>query len=191
MKHRDDEWHPDIGPDGHGRGPSAPPIQHDAVDDDHAPEGEPQSFAAMRRIEFIGRLHHMTFSSILATGGLSPAQSNALKAIIHNPGMSQRQLGDELHIQRATTTVMLQKMEKAGYIDRRPDPVDQRVYRIYPTESAIAMEEETHKDVDNYFATCFDGFTQSDFDKLNELLARLGTNIRSVSAGPDKFPPKE
>jgi DNA-binding MarR family transcriptional regulator len=105
---------------------------------------------------------------------------NALKSILRAPGMSQRELADALHIQRATATVMLQKMEKSGYIDRRPDQDDQRIYRIYPTEAAKVLDEESKKAVDNYFSACFRDFTPEELQKLDAVLTKLGKNIQAV-----------
>lgn len=172
MKHREDEWAP------------LPEFEKDQAPRDpiSTPEAmeEPESFTALRRIEYIGRIHHMAFGTVLEQGKLPPAQVGALKVIIRSPGMSQRELADALHIQRATVTVMLQKMEKAGYIDRRPDQVDQRVSRIYPTEIALEFDQENKKAVDAYFDRCFQGFKPEDYDMLEQILTRLGGNIRAI-----------
>lgn len=172
MKHREDGWPPEPGfeQDQAPRDPISTPEARE----------EPQSFTALRRIEYIGRIHHMAFGTILEQGKLPPAQVGALKVIIHSPGMSQRELADALHIQRATATVMLQKMEKAGYIDRRPDLEDQRVSRIYPTEYAVEYDKENKKAVDAYFDQCFHGFGPEDYEALERILTRLGGNIRAI-----------
>ena len=162
--------------------------------DDEPQADEPQSFLAMRRIELAGRLHHMAFRSVLQASGLPPAQAGALKTIVKNPGLSQRELGDHLHIQRATCTVMLQKMEKAGYIRREPDPFDQRISRIYPTEAAEALDENNEKAFNDYFDRCFSGFSQEEFDALQAALVKLNTTLRDMTKDipepPDK-PHKE
>lgn len=181
MNHPCEDWEPGFQDDPHAvRNPLEPPMPDD---DESAPPDEPPAFAAMRRIEYTGRLHHMTFRALLSGDGLPPAQATAIKFIIQNPGMIQRELSDKLHIQRATTTVMLQKMERAGLILRRQDPDDQRIYRIYPTEIAVAIEDENHKRVDQYFGACFSDFTDEDFQQLSGLLTRLIANIRSAGCG--------
>ena len=106
MKSRDEEWGP--GPD---FGPPPHPGEKMTIEEQAPPEDEPMSFRLLRRIEYTGRIHHMAFRSILQEDGLPPAQASALRFIIRFPGMSQRELADRLHIQRATVTVMLQKMD--------------------------------------------------------------------------------
>lgn len=175
MKHREDGWEhgPDFD-DPHGPGEPIPTPEAEEF------SNEPETFTALRRVEYISRIHHMAFRSVLQQGSLPPAQVGALKVIIRTPGMSQRELADALHIQRATATVMLQKMEKAGFIDRRPDQEDQRVSRIYPTQMAIVQDAENKKAVEDYFSKCFQDFEPEEFKNLELILAKLGRNIRAV-----------
>lgn len=143
-------------------------------------ENDPPEFVAIRRIELLGRLHHMAFRTVLRDDGLPPAQAGALRMVIRYPGMSQRELADRLHIQRATATVMLQKMEKSGYIDRRPDQADQRISRIYPTAAAKAMDAENQKVVDAYFARCFAGVSRAELAAMEAAMSKLGENLRKI-----------
>lgn len=168
MKHPEDAWepHPPFGP-------------HPQFEDEDQQQDSP-AFSAIRQIELLGRLHHMAFGSILQEDGLPPAQAGAIRVIIRHPGLSQRELADKLHIQRATATVMLQKMERAGYIDRRPDRDDQRISRIYPTDMALAMDTENQKAVNDYFVRCFQGIRQEDFDVMLRSLSRLGDNLHAI-----------
>lgn len=174
MKRPEEDWEREPLFDGPGPHPKAPDFEEEPRADD------PPEFAAIRRIEILSRLHHMAFRALLQEEGLPPAQAGAMRVVIREPGMSQRELADKLHIQRATATVMLQKMEKAGYIDRRPDQVDQRISRIYPTEQAKAMDAENQKAVDAYFARCFAGVTQREFDAMETAMGKLGANLREI-----------
>lgn len=172
MKHREDDWEPL---------PHFDPGRHpDALDDARQETDEPLSFQTVRRIELIARLHHMAFATNLQIGGLPPAQAGALKTVVNNPGLSQRELADKLHIQRATATVMLQKMERAGFIDRIPDPVDQRISRIYPTEAAKVLDAENHQAFLAYFAKCFENFSEEEIETLFCTLEKLRDNIRGI-----------
>ena len=178
MKRKKDAWDPAL------------PFEQDLEDPAHRPplpeeeEAEHQEdspeFAAIRRVELLGRLNHMAFRSVLADEKLPPAQAGALRTIVRFPGMSQRELADKLHIQRATATVMLQKMEKSGYIDRRPDLEDQRISRIYPTEMALATDAENQKNVVRYFSRCFSGISDSEFAEFTRTLSVLETNLRTI-----------
>lgn len=175
MNHREDGWERQPGFDKPlGPGETIPNPETEEFAD------EPETFTMLRHVEYIGRIHHMAFRTILQGNGLPPAQVGAMKFILRTPGMSQRELADALHIQRATATVMLQKMEKAGYIDRRPDTEDQRVSRIYPTQMAMVQDAENNKAVESYFEACFRDFQPEDFEALDRCLKKLDANIRTV-----------
>lgn len=181
MKHREEEWalEPEFGRPHEPLDPMPP------VDEESRPEGEPDSFLAMRRIEYVSRLHHMAFRNCLQKTGIPPAQMGALRAIIRQPGMSQRELADALHIQRATATVMLQKMEKSGLILRENDREDQRISRIYPSQYALDMDAENKKSVDAYFHRCFQDISQEELTFLLDVLRRLGTKVHEISEQPE------
>lgn len=173
MKRPEDPWAPEPMFERPGPEPALPfEAEAEAYD--------PPEFVAIRRIEHLSRLHHMAFRDLIQGEGLPPAQAGALRIVVRFPGMSQRELADRLHIQRATATVMLQKMEKAGYIDRRPDREDQRISRIYPTEAASALDRENQKVVNAYFARCFAGISPEEFSTMEKALTQLGQNLRQL-----------
>lgn len=180
MKHREDDWarEPDFGR------PQDPCEPMPSVEEEAPFEGEPDNFLAMRRVEYVNRIHRMAFRSCLQDIGIPPAQMGALRTITQYPGMSQRELADKLHIQRATATVMLQKMEKSGLICRENDREDQRISRIYPSEYALSIDEENRKSVENYMSRCFEGFRPEEISSLLDLLGKLGGNIRNILPQP-------
>ncbi|MEO7022872.1 MAG: MarR family transcriptional regulator [Leifsonia sp.] len=49
-------------------------------------------------------------------------------------------LSEHLHISTASTTKLLDRLERAGHIERRPHPTDRRAV-------TVAITEETHRDV--------------------------------------------
>lgn len=175
MKHAEEPWK---------HGPpfdDCPPDRRSPLaEEEEDREDDSPEFAAVRKIELLGRLHHMAFSSLFREEGLPPAQAGAMRVIIRNPGLSQRELADRLHIQRATATVMLQKMEKSGYVERRPDKEDQRIFRIYPTQTALVADTENQKRVNDYFLQCFSEIDRDSFDIMLATMGRMEENLRDI-----------
>jgi MarR family transcriptional regulator, organic hydroperoxide resistance regulator len=66
----------------------------------------------------------------LSAGGIHHGQGRVLCAIARNGELSQIEIAHGLHIERATVTNMVQRMEKSGLIERTPDPEDQRVMKV-------------------------------------------------------------
>lgn len=55
-------------------------------------------------------------------------------------GLTQSQLVERLMVEPPTVTKMLQRMEALGVVERRPDPEDARVQRVFLTEGGRALE---------------------------------------------------
>ncbi|HAZ30806.1 TPA: hypothetical protein DCY65_04470 [Candidatus Acetothermia bacterium] len=54
-------------------------------------------------------------------------------------GIAQTELAHQVMVRPATLTPALQRRERAGLIERRPDPADQRVSRVYLTDKGRAV----------------------------------------------------
>ena len=65
--------------------------------------------------------------------GLTVAQFEVLIGLHNGEGVSQQDLADRLLVTKGNVCTTVQKMEAEGMVDRRPDPTDQRVQRLYLT----------------------------------------------------------
>ncbi len=63
--------------------------------------------------------------------GLTAAQFNVLNVLADAAdGLSQRELGDILVVDRSNITGLLDRLEKAGLVKRTDHPSDRRIYRV-------------------------------------------------------------
>ena len=88
--------------------------------------------------------HRQLMARKMSEHGVAPGQAFCLREVAHHDGITQRDLAEILNVARPTLTVMLQKMEKAGLIERRNDEHDQRYTRIYLAEKGEAMHQAMH-----------------------------------------------
>ena len=71
---------------------------------------------------------------------LTGAQYNVLNILAHEPaGISQRELGDRLVVDRSNVTGLLDRLEKNGWVRRDDHPGDRRVYRVSLTPAGRAL----------------------------------------------------
>ncbi len=98
-------------------------------------------FGALHRVMHAQR---RVMTQIMADRDIQPAQAFCMRVLGHHDGVTQRDLAELLEVSRPTVTVMLQKMEKAGLVERRVDTDDQRYTRIYLTEDGWKAHEEMH-----------------------------------------------
>ncbi len=114
---------------------------------------------------------------MLADLDISPAQAACLRQLATQDGVSQSELATSLHISRPSITSVLQKMERAGLIERRTDELDQRMTRVFLTEAgraALAGFGETFSRVAEMSAG---SMPEADLAELTRLLRSLETNI--------------
>jgi len=86
------------------------------------------------------RMHRQLLFAALAERDTHPGQAICLRFLAANDGITQRDLADALHLARPTVSKMLQALEKAGAIERRPDERDQRLTRVHLTASGRELE---------------------------------------------------
>lgn len=68
--------------------------------------------------------------------GLTRAQCRTLGYLVRNEGINQAGLADLLEIRPMTLVRQIDRMEEAGWIERRPDPADRRARRLFLTAKA-------------------------------------------------------
>jgi len=72
--------------------------------------------------------------------GLTAAQYNVLNVLAGSEaGLSQRELGDVLVVDRSNVTGLLDRMEKSGWVRRSDDPTDRRVFRVTLTPKGMSL----------------------------------------------------
>ncbi len=168
--HRDSEF-PEPSPNLIHRGPHHDPHYGPPHDPPKLERSDPRR--SFMKIGYIERCQRKVFASVFAQYGVHPSQGFALSVVVHKPGRSQRELADDMRLERATVTVTLQKLERGGFIRREPDPDDQRVMRIYPTEKGIEAENNIGKEIERFHRACIESLTLEQHQQLSDLLQKL------------------
>lgn len=68
--------------------------------------------------------------------GLTRAQWRATKMLYHREGLRQTELADLLEMEPIAVGRVIDRLQAAGFVERRPDPRDRRAWRLYVTEQA-------------------------------------------------------
>jgi DNA-binding MarR family transcriptional regulator len=105
-----------------------------------------------------------------------PGQAFCLRMLAANDGVTQRDLAEAMHLSRPSVTTMLQRMQKAGLIDRRPDETDQRLTRVYLTADGQALAAQMRATFATYISTAFDSMSADDRKELERLLSLMAEN---------------
>ncbi|GMX65364.1 winged helix-turn-helix transcriptional regulator [Paenibacillus elgii] len=85
----------------------------------------------------LGRVISKMAEDEFASSGLSPNSAFLLMAVYENDGISQKELGQILHLQPSTVTRLIEKLAAKGLLYNR---VEGRLSLIYATDKGKALE---------------------------------------------------
>src|SRR6516164_9794815 len=78
------------------------------------------------RLQGFGLARDQMRSALASGAGISPADLDALEHLEAAGPLTQRQLGDRLSLTSGAITMLVDRLERAGWVDRRPHPTDRR-----------------------------------------------------------------
>ncbi len=125
----------------------------------------------------ICHLHYTRVHQFLEELGLYRGQPHLLRELWEQEGRTHSELAERLQITPATITKMLQRMEKAGFIQRQPDKEDQRVSRVYLTEAGRAIQSQVEAVWQAMDEETFSGFTFEERVLLRRFLLQMRQNL--------------
>ena len=94
-------------------------------------------FAQAERIEQslsgIRRALRKPLEAEVARGELTPPQTTVMREVVRNHGINLRDLSRTVSLAHSTVSGIVDRLEKRGMVERRPDPRDGRLSCIYPS----------------------------------------------------------
>ena len=130
--------------------------------------------------------HRQLMARKLATHGIHPSQMFCLRAIAHTDGITQRDLAEQLNIARPTLTVMVQKMERAGLVERVADATDQRFTRMHLTPEGASLHDFMHGIMGEVIHEIAGPLSEKDRAELTRLLDLVHDNITAALSSPQE-----
>lgn len=129
------------------------------------------------QLAHICHLHHSRVHQLVEALGLYRGQPPVLRALWEQEGLTQTELAGQMKITPATMTKMLQRMEKAGFIQRKMDAADQRISRVYLTEAGRTVQEDVEAVFQRIEAETFGNFSKEEQDLLRRFFLRIHENL--------------
>ncbi len=105
------------------------------------------------------------------------AQAMLLCRLFVHDGMTQSEIADQLAVQGATVTNMLQRMEESALVTRRRDTDDNRLVRVYLTDAGREKERSINDQFLRLQEAIFAGISENDRILLRRLLKRMLENM--------------
>ncbi len=120
------------------------------------------------------------FDRMLAASGVDAfngAQGRILYVLWQGNDISISRLSEQTSLANTTLTSMLDRMESAGLIVRKPDPKDRRNKLISLTRKAKALKSDYEKISRQMSELYYIGFTQSEITQFESYLQRVLSNL--------------
>ncbi|MBA4603075.1 MarR family winged helix-turn-helix transcriptional regulator [Thermoactinomyces mirandus] len=108
--------------------------------------------------------------------GIGSGQLGFLGVLYRKDGISQDELARKLNIDKTTTARALQKLEKQGFVSRKPSERDRRINLVFLTEKAFALEPMIKSVMKQWTEILVQGFTDDERTQLLDMLKRISDN---------------
>lgn len=119
--------------------------------------------------------------------GVTTAQWRALAWLGHEPGLKQVELAERLDVEPITAGRIIDRLQEAGLVERKPDPVDRRVWRLELTDKAGPIMAKLRDLAEELTEVAFAGFAMEEMLDLRAKLARMRDNIGRADFGQRKL----
>jgi MarR family transcriptional regulator, transcriptional regulator for hemolysin len=112
--------------------------------------------------------------------GMTRAQWAVLVRLDRAEGLNQSELAEMLDLQPITLTRLLDKLADSGLIERRPDPDDRRVKRLFLTPAARPLLEHLSVVGEDIMAAVLDGLEPPAIEQMIGQLDVVRDNLRRL-----------
>ncbi len=122
--------------------------------------------------------------------GLTSAQWRVLAAVsraeMHGEEpLHQATLAEMMDMEPITLSRQIDRMEAAGMIERRPDPADRRVKRLYLTEAARPLVDKFRSVATSCYDNVLTGISEQEVEEVVGVLTRIRANLVHAVNQPD------
>ena len=139
----------------------------------------------------VARLMRRNFDRRAQQIGLSRAQWQVLAWLKRNEGISQAALADLLEMSPMTLVRLIDKLETAGLVERRPRPGDRRSYQLYLADHAHPLLDRLWEMGAETRRQAQAGISKADEALLLDALTIIRRNLSEADAASDGQPPKQ
>lgn len=132
----------------------------------------------------VQRLWVRLFEQRLPQLGMTFTQSKVLVFLSRNEGTTQAKLAEASDTEPMTLVRVLDRMERDGWIERRPDPADRRAHRLYLLPASNAVLAEIVRIGEKARSEALAGLSSEEREQMMSMLEHVRANLVAlVSAG--------
>ena len=122
--------------------------------------------------------------------GLTRAQWRATKMLYHREGLRQTELADLLEMEPIAVGRVIDRLQAAGFVERRPDPKDRRAWRLYVTDQARGVIADMELIAQGLRKDATIGVDVAEMEQAMAVLNRIKENLQALDASSTEDGPE-
>ena len=131
------------------------------------------------------RLMRTVFDRRVRRLELTRAQWLVLARLHRRPGASQSELADMMEVEKASAGRMIDRLERKGWIERRADPVDRRINRLYLTAEAENISQRMQAVAAQTVGDALRDLSPEQTELLADLMVTVKARLAAMAAMPE------
>lgn len=135
-------------------------------------------------IHDVSRLRRIIVDRALKPLGITRSQWWVLAFLSRRDGMTQTALAADLDLTKVAIGGLIDRMETAGFVERRSDKRDARARRVYLTKSGQKMVSTIRENVDTVEMDILTTVSEAELDQAAAVLVKIKARLLEL-AGND------
>jgi len=129
----------------------------------------------------VARFRSIVYDHFMQPYGLTRAQWGVLGALFRVDGQTQRELCDRMEIGAVTLSGLIDRLEARGWVERREDPRDRRVKRIWLTDQVRDIQGTMVRRANELNKMALKGLNQEQVDQLMDMMKTVKANLMAAA----------
>jgi DNA-binding MarR family transcriptional regulator len=109
--------------------------------------------------------------------GMTRAQWTILIWLKRQPGITQKELAELIEVEPITVARLIDRLEKSGMVERRPDPRDRRIWRLHLLAPAYPTLHEIDHQRADMARILTGGLDETTLETITEVLLRMKSTL--------------
>lgn len=135
------------------------------------------------RLAQVSRLLRRSFDGRARAVGVTRPQWQVLSLLSCHAGINQGGLAELLEVEPITLGRMIDRLQDAQLVERRPDPSDRRAWRLFLTERGQMLLDQLRPLALEMYEVALEGIDEADRAHLMTTLGRMRANLSRIRPG--------
>ncbi len=129
----------------------------------------------------VARFRSLVYDHFMQPYGLTRAQWRVLGTLLRKDGLTQRELCDRIDIGAVTLSGLIDRLEARDWVERREDPKDRRVKRVWRTDQVKEIRNNMQRRTNELNEMALKGLSQKQIEELVSMLEVVKGNLMTVA----------